>query len=219
MRKTIGTIVSFIMILAIFGLGLFGGFVIADRGLLGLVGVGERTTNATVVLERIQALAELTTMRYNFSGIVTSERQMPLLLQAIYGERQVLVAVGTIEAGVDLSQISSDDIRIDGNTLTVTLPAASLQSCAIDESKTYVAERDTGIFAPEALTLDQDARRFAIAQFRDQALESGLLQQAEDEARTIVSQMILATNPGVEQVIVAFEGPEADATFPDSCLE
>ncbi|MCA9906656.1 MAG: DUF4230 domain-containing protein, partial [Anaerolineae bacterium] len=119
MRKTLGTIVSIIMILVIFGLGLFGGFLIADRGLLGLIGVGERTTSATVILERIQALAELTTMRYNFSGIVTTEREMPPLLRIIYGERQVLVAVGTIEAGVDLRQISSDDIHIEGNTLTV----------------------------------------------------------------------------------------------------
>jgi len=206
------------MILVIFGLGLFGGFVIADRGLLGLLGVGERSISATVILERIQALAELTTTRYNFSGIVTTERQMPPLLQIIYGDRQVLVAVGTIEAGVDLRLLTSDSIQVVDDTLRVTLPPARLQSCAIDESKTYVVERDTGIFAPETLNLDSEARRFAIAQFRDEALESGVLQQAEDEARAVITQIILATNSDIQRVEITFEALEDDAALPDSCL-
>ncbi|MCC6614688.1 MAG: DUF4230 domain-containing protein [Anaerolineae bacterium] len=218
MRKTLGGIITLILILVIFGLGLFGGFVISDRGLLGLMGVGERSITATVILERIQALAELTTTRYNFSGLVTSERQMPPLLQLIYGERQVLVAVGTIEAGVDLRHLTSDSIQLVGNTMQITLPPAQLQSCAIDESKTYVMQRDTGIFAPESLSLDSDARRFAIAQFRDQALESGVLQQAQDEARTVITQMMLATNPAIERVDITFTVPEATVTMPDSCL-
>ncbi|MBE0689070.1 MAG: DUF4230 domain-containing protein [Anaerolineae bacterium] len=218
MRKTLGRVVSFILILLIFGLGLFGGFVIADRGLLGLLGVGERSITATVILERIQALAELTTTRYNFSGIVTTEREMPPLLQVIYGDRQVLVAVGTIEAGVDLRQLTGESIQIAGDTLSVTLPAARLQSCAIDESKTYVVERDTGIFAPETLNLDSEARRFAIVQFRDQALESGVLEQAQDEARTVITQIILAINAAIERVEITFEAPGDNVVLPDSCL-
>ena len=216
--KLVRGLLTVIGLLIVFGIGLVSGVLLLRGGVLGLLGISvEPTISAVVVLERVQALAELTTSRYNFSGMVTSERQMPPLLATIYGDRQVLIAIGYIEAGVDLSQIDESDIVIEDDTLTLTLPAAALQACVLDENRTYVAQRDTGIFAPNTPNLDTTARRFAIVQFRDQALEDGLLQTAQEEARAVISQLMLATNPGIDQVRVNFDLPVPGAPLPESC--
>jgi hypothetical protein len=218
MRRLVRSLLYLIAVIILIGIGLLGGVLLAQRGLLGLLGISsEPSINITVVLERVQALAELTTTRYNFSSIVTSERDMPQILQSIYGDRQVLVAVGSIEAGVDLAQLDPASFEFADSTLTVNLPAAALLACALDETKTYVMQRDTGIFAPNAPNLDSDARRFALRQFRDQALESGILGQAETEARAALTGLLLATNPAVERVVIHFALRSPDALLPDSC--
>ncbi len=208
------TILTLLILLAV---GVALGIALTSGGLLGLLGVNPQPTiSAVTVLERVQALAELTTSRYNFSSIVTSERQMPPLLAAIYGDRQILQATGYIDAGVDLGDLSPEDIAITDATLTLTLPGAALTTCALDETATRIIERDSGIFAPDAPTLDGDARRFALAQFRDQALESGILQEAEDEARAVITALLLGTNPALERVDIAFS-EAATRVLPETC--
>jgi hypothetical protein len=217
MGKALQAFFTVLTLLILLAVGVALGVALTTGGILGLFGVNPQPTiSAVTVLERIESLAALTTSRYNFSSLVTSERQMPPLLAAIYGDRQVLLATGYIEAGVDLSGLTADDIAITDDTLTLTLPGAALTACALDETATRVVERATGIFAPDAPALDSDARQFALAQFRDQALESGILQDAEDEARVIITALVLGTNPALERVDIAFEEPTTQA-LPDTC--
>jgi hypothetical protein len=212
-----GTFTVLVLLLLII-IGAALGVALTQGGILGLLGVAnEPTVTSVTVLERIQALAELTTQRYNFSSIVTSQREMPPLLEAIYGDRQVLIAVGYIDAGIDLTSLEADAITITSDTVNVTLPAPTLQACVLDENATYVAERETGIFAPDAPNLDSDARQFAVAQFRDQALETGILQDAEDEARVVITQVLLASNPAIQRVNIAFSPADADVELPTTC--
>ncbi len=88
---------------------------------------------ANIVLERIQDMSLLTTTRYNYSSVVTSERQMPGILGALYGERMAMVAVGYVVAGIDMSQITANDVNVDGDKLSIRLPAPTLQDCFLDE--------------------------------------------------------------------------------------
>lgn len=179
------------------------------------------------VVDRVSELSELTTMRYNYANIVTSQFDMPEVLRALYGDRLVMVAVGHIEAGVDLDQLTQEDIVIDEETgiLRVTLPPVTLQNCFLDESKIQVISRETGLFAAPPTSLDSAARRYAIRQFRDQAIEEGLLTDAQTEAerviREFVSVVALASGFDAPPEIV-FEhtpvDPATDLVYPETCL-
>lgn len=217
MGKALQAFFTILTLLILLGVGVALGIAFTSGGLLGLFGVSSQPTiSAVTVLERVQSLAALTTSRYNFSSLVTSERQMPPLLAAIYGERQILLATGYIDAGVDLADLTAEDILITDDVLTLRLPRAALTACALDETATRVIERDSGIFAPNAPTLDGDARRFALAQFREQALESGILQEAEDEARAVITALLLGTNPALERVEIVFT-TAGNAPLPETC--
>src|SRR3990172_2140282 len=78
----------------------------------GILGTPPRL-NATVVLERIQKISSLVTTRYSYSSMVTSERDMPGILAALYGERLAMVAVGYVTAGVDLSTLTQEDVTFE----------------------------------------------------------------------------------------------------------
>lgn len=172
---------------------------------------------AQTVLERVQGMSNLTVVRYNYSSLITSEREMPGILAALYGERQVMVAVGQINAGIDLSQITAEDVTTDGNTVIVKLPPPVLQECFLNDSASYIVSRDTGIFASSAPNLDTDARRFAVHQFRDSAIEAGILDEVQAHAREVVGNLVIAVADADTQVQVVAAAPGPQAVLPDSC--
>jgi hypothetical protein len=176
------------------------------------------TVTAQIVLERVQGMSNLTVVRYNYSSLVTSEREMPGILAALYGEKQVMVAVGQVYGGIDLSKITADQVTVDGNTIIIKLPAPVLQACFLNEQDSYVVSRDTGIFANNAPTLDTDARRYAIHQFRDNALEGGILTEVQGNAQQVVADLIRATGDPDTEVQILPTQPDPNAALPDSCI-
>ncbi|MFW5748185.1 MAG: DUF4230 domain-containing protein [Chloroflexota bacterium] len=177
--------------------------------------------NSTVtVLESITELSDLTTTQYNFSNIVVAGRELPQLLRGLYRDNLTLVIVGQIEAGIDLSQLAEDDISVDGTTLVLRLPEPQLLRCFINEEQTVVVERDTGIFAAPAPNLDSEARQFAIGEFRERALENGILEEANFQAETTLRAFILSLPlAGVDSVEIVTRLPDMTEppVLPASC--
>jgi hypothetical protein len=171
---------------------------------------------AQTVLDSIQGLSQLTTVRYNYSSLVTSERDMPDVLNLLYGERQVLVAVGHVNAGIDLSQITAGDITQDGSTLIVRLPPPQLQDCFVNEQDSYIAALNTGLFSRSAPELVIEGRRFAVRQFRDRALAEGILEDVQAHTQAVVQQLIETLNPDAA-VRLVITPPDAAAPLPESC--
>lgn len=123
---------------------------------------------------------------------------------------------GTIEAGVDLSQIQAGDITHDifGNKWVLKLGSAVVHSCRID----YI--RQDG----HSLTLcrqDWDNYRLlaetaVLPELRKEALAEGLLAEAELEAQRVLGNFMSAVT-GSDNVTIVFES-EPDTVFPESCL-
>ena len=178
------------------------------------------TDNITLpIIERVQNLQELKTVRYNFSNIVQSEVEMPPLLASLYGDNIVIIAVGHIEAGIDLAQLTPDDLTLEGNTLTITLPAPQILSCYLDEQQTEVVERNRGIFAPTGVQLDNAVRRFALSQFVDIALEDGILLDAAEEGEETLRQLVtfVLGDDSELELVFTFEEADSPPSLPDTC--
>ncbi len=56
----------------------------------------------------------------------------------------LLVAHGVAKAGIDLSRLKPDDVRISGKSITIALPKANITDVYLDEGRTEVLERSTG---------------------------------------------------------------------------
>jgi len=177
------------------------------------------TVSQKAVLESVRELSDLTTVEYNFSQNITSERELPPILQALYNDRLIYFAVGRIQAGVNLSAIAENDIIIQENRLTIILPPPAIVDCFIDEGASGVISRDTGVFASPAPNIESEARKTALLHFRGVAIEEGILTQANDEAKkTLQTFLDLLPMEGIDAVeVITQEAIIADLQFPTSC--
>lgn len=172
-------------------------------------------SQATLILQQVQALSQLTTTRYNYSVIVTTARDMPPLIAALYGESLSLVAVGHVNAGIDLSRLSPQNVVEREGVITITLPPPALQDCFLNEAASYVVQHNTGIFASASPQLDTEARRYAVEQLRRMALEEGILEETQAQARSVIVRLVRMFSGKAVEVITT--PPDPNAPLPESC--
>lgn len=154
-----------------------------------------RLEGASFHMERVIDLKE---KQNRFQGLVTAEDAI------------LLVAAGDVVAGVDLSQMNAEDIRVDEATkrVKVVLPRATVFSASLDNQNTYVHTRSTDLLARRQEALETRARQEAERTLEQNAIEAGILARAErNVARTIE---ILIRSLGFQDVEVSYQSaPEA----------
>jgi hypothetical protein len=225
-----------------------GGIGLTQFGILdALFGFGPPQVTVDSVLEQVQLVQELVTSRYLFSTIVNIERDLPPILQALYRDSLTLVGSGTVVAGIDLEQLRPEDIILtvsntpdlaervseaisalaDGRpikspvvTVIIRLPAPQIFDCFLDESRSYVASRTTGLFARQAPEFDTTARQRIVSYLYDEALESGILTDAGRQAEVALVSLIRTLNPLVGEITVMVPALDGETQFidrPSSC--
>lgn len=158
-----------------------------------------RTTTGPVMVEGVRDLNRLATVRWTESVPVTRESGGTGLERLFGGERVLLIAVGEVEAGVDLSALGEDDVRVEGETVTIRLPEPEILSTSLNEDETEVYDRD---FGPLNLRPDDDlveqARAEAESRVEEAARENGILDTAETNAEESIRAFV--TSLGFERV-------------------
>lgn len=173
-------------------------------------------TTSTIVT-RVQSAARLTTTEAGFtrSNVRVSIRDG---FQNTCGFSVSHRVDGTIEAGVDLSQITEDDITYDTltETYTLTLPPVQLTGCRVDDIEQYNAS-----FTICNADWDE-ARRIgqyeALIGFRDDALESDLLLRAQDDTQTaMVNFLAPLIDSGQLEIVIREREPNDAPVVHASC--
>jgi hypothetical protein len=155
-----------------------------------------RPDPVTIVLE-VRALSRLESASYTVEKVITAEVSQGAL-SFLLGDRLLLVAHGRVIAGVDLAKMGDGDIRVAGDTVYVTMPAAEVFVATLDNDKTYVYDRSTGLLGP-AIDLETQARQVAESEILNAALEDGILDMAQTNAEIYVRGLILSL--GYQEVV------------------
>jgi hypothetical protein len=155
-----------------------------------------------VVVERIQRLNRLETVVYSLDTVVEGDISSPILPDALAGDRILLVVHGQSIAGIDLSQLRPEDVRIDPGThsIHVTLPPSQLFLTTLDNQHTRVYARSTGLLVPVDQNLESNTRAKAQNQLEQAALSDGILDAARKNARATVTTLLYSL--GFQQVDV-----------------
>jgi len=157
-----------------------------------------------VVVRSVQELAELTTVEMVEYTIVEKGTDEGWLEWA-RGDSLRLMAVANIGAGVDLAGIRISDFKmLEEGVVRVTVPSAEIQYVAVDSEATQVLDREKGIFTKGDPQLETEARRIAESVLVESALEQGIIEQAEGNARMVLTNFL--TGLGFTEVVVAFTG-------------
>ncbi len=180
--------------LAVIGL-VFGAGVLVARSMRpgGRSGIAD----TAAVVTQVQALSQLVTVQYVFEKVVVLDDVK------WYGQNRLLmIAHGVVKAGVDLRKVTKSDVSSDGDRLRLRLPRPQLVDTYLDESRTEVLERSTGILRQFDQQMEQDARRQALESIRKAARAAGILRDAEERTRLQLNALGVAA--GFRAVDVEF---------------
>ena len=162
------------------------------------------TPTPIVVINHISSLGRLETGEFAMQTVVDLENEPKNLWEKILGtDKLMLVAEGEIVAGVDLEKIEEEDIVVRGTTVNVTLPSPEILYSRIDNERTYVYERNSGLLRPVDKTLESRARLLAEQSMVDWAIQRDIYSKATDSARLHIENLLRSL--GFTEIVIQFK--------------
>lgn len=163
-----------------------------------IVGRPLNIVSAPMVVDRVQRLNRLETVVYSLDTVVEGAESSPVLPglvpDALAGDKILMIVNGQTVAGVDLSKLQPEDVRITessaGRAIHLALPPSQVFTTTLDEAKSRVYARDTGLFVRADPNLETQVRAKAQAQLQQAALSDGILDAASRNARATVTSLL-----------------------------
>ena len=156
-------------------------------------GSGLHMESTATVVEQVQTLSDLVTVKYVLEKVV--------ILEDVkwYGENRVLLlAHGIVKAGIDLKRITADDVTISGKSISIKLPQPQITDAYLDDKQSRVIDHTTGLLRVFDKDLEQTARENAVDDIRRAARDAGILKDADQRARLELE--LFLREAGFEQV-------------------
>lgn len=138
-----------------------------------------------------EELGTLTSIRFKISTVVERERERQGLSSLIGTDRVLLMAVGDVQAGVDLREIEPEDVEIDGTRLRVVLPHATVTSIELLPGETRIYDSQQSWILSTYEGLETEALEQARRQLREEAEQNeGMLALADRVARLQLADLL-----------------------------
>lgn len=176
-----GFLVGFVVALL---LALGAGWVVFFRG------SSRVDLSRPTVVEHIQQLQRLETVVYSMEKIVSGSQESRFLPRLLAGDRLLLIVHGDVTAGVDLAKLDPSTVRVDGTSVELKLPEPMIFATRVDNGRTRVYTRETGLFSSPDPELESETRREAERQLTQAALDGGILKTAAANARTTLTSLL-----------------------------
>ena len=163
--------------------------------------------DSVTVVKQVQSLARLETAQYTLEKVIRAEVGQDAL-GGLLGDRLLFVAHGDVIAGVDLSKLQPSDVLVgpDGQ-VTVIMPAAEIFVVALDNNKSYVYDRQTGLFTKGDPNLETLARQSAEVELEKAAREDGILNLAQANAGNVIDKLLRTLRFTNVTIVVATPTP------------
>ena len=142
-------------------------------------------------INEIRALARLETIQYSVEKVITGETGGGTF-QTWFGDKILFVGHGTVIAGIDMEKLQPENMRYENGVLTVNLPPAEVLVATLDNEKSYVYDRQTGVLTKPDPNLETLVRQRAEEEILKAAIEDGILEQAKVNAEAYLTRFFAA---------------------------
>ncbi len=157
------------------------------------------------IVNEVRSLARLETIQYSIEKVITAESGQGAF-GFLFGDKLLFVAHGTVIAGIDLGQLTSQDLRLDGSLLTVQLPEPEIFVATLDNDKSYVYDRQKGLLNSGETDLETKARQVAEQEIAQAAISDGILSEAKLNGENYLTRLFKTL--GYQEVIFIYPTPE-----------
>jgi hypothetical protein len=142
-------------------------------------------------INEIRALARLETIQYSVEKVITGETGGGTFA-SLFGDRILFVGHGTVIAGIDMEKLTPENMRYENGVLRVQLPPTEIFIATLDNEKSYVYDRQTGVLTRPDPNLETLVRQKAEEEILKAALEDGILEQAKVNAEAYLFKFFAA---------------------------
>ncbi len=167
--------------------------------------VEKSESNRVAVIKEMRMLSRLETASFTVEKIIDSESSGNVFQKLLFGDKILLIANGNVIAGIDFIGIEEEDIVIEGKKIQVSLPAPEIFFASLDNTKTRVYDRKSGLLSGGNDNIESEARATAEQSIREAACSSGILNMASENARKQITSL-LSSLGFVEIVITIPQG-------------
>jgi hypothetical protein len=149
------------------------------------VDVGEPSS---IVVRQIRDVSELTTATFEMDAVVPVTEKGFLILES----KLLYVAHGSVRVGVNLNEFQTDNVKLEGDQITVTLPPLKILDSKLDLEHSSVYSYDRGFlgWGPDVVNLQAQAQREAISKVEKAACQDWLLKEASDRVEKTVDHLL-----------------------------
>jgi hypothetical protein len=163
------------------------------------------TPTPRVIITEVRALGRLESSSYLLQTVIDLEREPTNVWERVLGtDKLLLVASGEVVAGFDLARIEPRDIVVSGQRVSIVLPPPEILYSKVDNDRTYVYERATGLFRAPDPRIESEARQLAERSMVERALEGEILERAEQNGRIYLEAFLRSL--GFEEVELQIRG-------------
>ncbi len=155
-------------------------------------------------ITQVQSLARLETIQYSGEKVITAEVGQGTF-GFLFGDKMLFVAHGTVIAGIDMGKMQASDMQLQNGVLHVKLPPPEIFISTLDNDKSYVYDRQTGLMTKGNQGLETTARQAAEEEIRKAAVQDGILEQAQTNASAFLEKFFAAL--GYPNAVLEFQQP------------
>ncbi|MGA7935273.1 MAG: DUF4230 domain-containing protein [Kovacikia sp.] len=195
----------------------FGAWRVGDRfldnfsNLFQVVQPAPKVDVQSVVIQQVRNASELTTAVFTMEAVVPTSQDSSVGGFVLGTTKLLYIAHGQVQAGVDLSKLTSSNVQVAGDRIQIQLPPPEILDSKIDVSRSSVYDYNRGMLglgpdvAPQLQAL---AQQEALKKIVSAACNDGLLTKASDRAKLVVSQLL--TTAGYKTVTVEVQPPSPE---------
>lgn len=147
---------------------------------------------SALVIQEMRQLSRIETTSYSIQTVIEAGIEGNVFEELLFGDRILLIAHGTIVAGMDLETLHPDDVVVseDGQQVRIQAPPPQIFNVFLDNEKTRVYDRQQGWLASPDKDLETHARQQAEQEVLLAACEGGIMQRATADGRRTLEQLL-----------------------------
>ncbi len=150
----------------------------------------EASLLSDTIEEQVTKILEMSSVKYNYSNVVTYKDNKKLSgLDIPFTNKSFIIKYrGYIKAGIDLNEITID--VIDGRTIKIISQKPSILDNVIDEEDVYIYDERDSVFNKLSFNDLYDVLIEEKENMEKEAIENGLLNDAEENIREILTTLL-----------------------------
>lgn len=167
----------------------------------------------SLVVSKIKNVAKLATTEYTLHKTILASRDKKLLFVIpLNSALFVAYTEAIVTAGIDINKLKKNDIVIQGNSISITLPAVEVINFSYPFNKYQIdTELSQDEFMNKFTLIDhEELYRQSELEIRSLLKQIGVVEQTEDKTRQLMENLL--KNLGYTEVYIEFK--ECKSLFP-----